>query len=241
MELEGLGVPLHGRPLWVYSESKHSRFGSGIPWEYIQEISYSFKILVKGNSASICQLETDWSSVWNAQSARDWSCIATVIRSIGVGSCLLVMDHVSNNAPPSFWTYLDGIVKEGRTVVTRIWIHSDPPAWVPDALFLPPLQDSEAQVALNVLQAMPARHNHGSWINMQTAQQWIDLLRDTYRQGLGLVLCDVQETSWTLFWHKPADSRPTLDILVSKTAPWLEAGSRLLQTHSQSSIFQNPL
>lgn len=241
MELEGLGVPLHGRSLWVYSESKHTRYGSGIPWEYIQEINYTIKILIRGTMAHTAIIETDWSCVWIPQTAHDWSCIATMIRSIGVGSCLLVMDRVVHLAPTSFWAYLDGIVKEGRTVITRVWVHSEAPAWIPDATFFPPLSDSDSTVALQILQAMPARHNHGSWMNMQTAQQWVDLLRDTGRQGLGLVLSDVQETHWTLFWHKPADSRPSLDTLVQKATHWIDAGNKILQTHSNSVIFQTAL
>ncbi len=237
MELEGLGVSLHGRPLWVYAGPEHAQFGSGIPWEYIQEIHYTTKILVRGPHSIQTQIESEWSSVWYPQSSRDWSCIATLIRSIGVGSCLLVMDHVANNPPASFWTYLDGIVKEGRTTVTRIWIHTNAPMWIPDALFFPPLHDSEATVALQILQAMPARHNHSTWVYMQTAAQWLDVLRDTRRQGLGLVLSDVQETSWTLFWHKPVDSRPSLEAMVGKTSPWLEAATRSLKSHNQSAIY----
>jgi hypothetical protein len=240
MELEGLGVPLHGRPLWVYSEPRHIQLGSGIPWEYIQEINYTMKLLIRGPTAHNANIETDWSCVWIPHSAHDWSCIATVIRSIGVGSCLLVLDHVAHTAPASFWAYLDGMLKEGRTVLTRIWIHSDAPAWIPDATFFPPLSNTDASLILPILHAMPARHNHGIWINMQTAQQWVDLLRDTGKQGLGIVLSDVQETQWTLFWHKPADSRPTLEVLVQKGSQWINAGTRLLQTHTQSTLFQNP-
>jgi hypothetical protein len=237
MELEGLGVGLHGRPLWVYAGAEHSRFGSGIPWEYIQEINYSTKILIRGPHSLITTMETDWTSVWCPQSARDWSCIATLIRSIGVGSCLLVLDHVPHNPPASFWTYLDGIVKEGRTTLTRIWIHSEVPMWVPDAVFLPPLQDSESSIALQILQAMPARHNHGAWVYMQPANNWLDIIRDTRRQGLGLVLSDVQETAWTLFWHKPVDSRMGPETVLTKASAWLDAGTLFLKTHNQSVIY----
>lgn len=239
MELEGLGVSLHGRPLWVYAAPHHRRYGSCIPWEYIQEINYTAKILVRGTAVTPTQLETDWHSVWFPQTARDWSCIATLIRSIGVGACLLVLDRVTHMPPPSFWTYLDGIVKEGRTTVTRIWIHTEVPQWIPDALFFPPMEDQDASLVLQILQAMPARHNHGGWISMHQAHQWLDIVRDTRSQGLGLVLSDVQETAWTLFWHKPADSRPSVEALVGKAAPWLEVATALLKSHNQSGIYQN--
>jgi hypothetical protein len=237
MELEGLGVSLHGRPLWVYAGQEHARYGSCIPWEYIQEIHYTVKILVRGASISPAQIETDWNSVWFPQTARDWSCIATMIRSIGVGSCLLVVDHVSDS-PVSFWTYLDGIVKEGRTTLTRIWIHTDVPRWIPDALFFPPMEDHEASGILQILQAMPPRHNHGGWVSMNTASQWLDIVRDTRSQGLGLVLSDVQETAWTLFWHKPADSRPTMEGVIAKVTPWFDVATTLLKSHNQSGIYQ---
>jgi hypothetical protein len=110
--------------------------------------------------------------------------------------------------------------------------------WIPDALFFPPLQDSEANTVLSILQAMPARHNHGGWICTQTANAWLDILRDTRRQGLGLVLSDVQETAWTLFWHKPADSRPPMEVIMTKTGAWMEGVSMLLKSHNQSTIYQ---
>lgn len=228
MELEGLGVSFVGRTLWVYS-------GSTIPWEYINSINYSMRILVRGNGALASAVEGDWTCVWSPQSNKDWSCIATLVRSVGVGSCLMVFDHVTNPPPVTFWPYIESLIHDGKTVLTRVWIHPESPAWIPDAIFFPPVLDSEADTVLSILQSVPGRAGHGAWIStFHSQQEWLDVVVATRSQGLGLVLSDVEERSWTLFWHKPADSLLGTDVLLRRGTAWAEAGLHLLKRLSGS-------
>ena len=236
MEIEGLGVSLVGRSMWSYrmrSDDRSAEHGSGIPWEFIQGVNYGMKILVHGKrggstrSSRISEMEKDWTCVWSAPSQRDWSCIATLVRSVGAGGCLLVFDHCTG-IPATFWSFLDGVQREGRTAITRVWVHTEaPPAWIPDAIFFPPLQMSEAAIALQILQALPPRNGHGPW---HPTVEWENVVRATAEQQLGLAISDVEETEWTLMWHRPADSRPPSEQLIPRAIQWIETGTTLLKS-----------
>lgn len=237
MELEGLGVSCVGRPIWSYHPHDSDRWGSGIPWEYIQSTNYTARYLIRGSGESrrLCEAEGSWNCVWTPTSSRDWSGLATLIRSIGVGSCLLVFDTVEG-VPNTFWTFLDTIVREGKILVTRIWLHTIAPQWIPDVIFFPPLDIQHQDHAFHIIQALPARGGHGIW-NLGS-MNWASVVQATREQGLGLAITDIEETAWTLLWHRVADSRPTLHV--ERASNWIETGTLLLQTHAQASIFEHP-
>lgn len=211
MELEGFGVSLVGRGIWLQG---------GIPWEFLQS-SPTLKLILRGSRPSFAEAETDWTCIWNPTQSRDWSCIATILRS-AAGSCLLVLDHVV--PPPTFWTFLDGMMRD-RTV-TRIWMHEDPPPFVPDATFFAPTTDVQvAQRMLEVFSALPARAGHGPW---QPATDWYSVVQAAQEQGMGLVVSDLEEHAWTLLWHRPADSRPVLEKRIPTAQHWLRIGMGML-------------
>ncbi len=230
MELEGLGVSLVGRTLWVHSSQQGGNSSARIPWEYINSVNYSMRILVRGNGALMAAVEGDWTCVWSPQTPKDWSCIATLVRSIGVGSCLLVFDTLSNMAPSTFWTYLETLIHDGKTILTRVWINAESPTWIPDAIFFPPVADGDAADVLALLQSVPGRAGHGAWAStFHSTQEWMNIVVATRTQGLGLVLSDVEERTWTLFWFKPADSLPTMEVCLRRGTAWAEAGLQLLK------------
>jgi hypothetical protein len=182
------------------------------------------KVLLRGPKASFAEAETDWTCIWNPTQTRDWSCIATILRSVGVGSCMIVMDHVI--PPTTFWSFLEGLVREGRTVLTRIWMHEDPPSLVPDATFFAPTSSSEmAQSMLDIFSALPARSGHGPW---QSPADWYSVVTATREQGMGLVVSDLEEHAWTLLWHRPNDSRTALEKRIPTAQHWLRIGMGLL-------------
>ncbi len=213
MELEGFGVSLVGKTAWVIGSSQ-------IPWEYIQGVHYTTRILIRGTKPTLAEVEGTWNSIWCSPQAKDWSFIATVLRGVGVSNCLLVMDHV--DPPASFWQYLDSMV---HGIQTRVWIHGEGPAFVPDAIFCPPLKTQElAELAWRCFSALPARNGHGGW----TASSWDSIVSATSSQQLGLVVSDVEEMTWTLMWHRPADSRLPLEKSVSMARHWIQIGSEVL-------------
>lgn len=230
MELEGLGVSFVGKSVWVYTGSTHKRNGSCIPWEYIQGVNYGLRILVRGEHAVISQIESDWNCVWSPSATKDWSCIATLLRGI-TGPGLLVIDQISaETIPSSFWSFLDTLVREGRSV-TRVWIHTEAPSWVPDAVFFPPVQSHDVTDVFQICKSMPARGGHGPLNFHGSQREWESLMTATREQGLGIVLSDLEESAWTLFWHRPADSRPTSEHILFRGVKWVEAGTALLKGH----------
>ena len=212
MEVEGFGVSLVGRTSWIV--------GKQIPWEYIQGAHYSHKVLIRGSRPTLADIEGDWNVVWCSPQTKDWSFIATILRGIGVSTCLLVMDHI--DPPATFWHFLESMV---RGVMTKVWIHEEAPAFIPDAVFFPPLKASElAEQALHVFQALPARNGHGTW----NAPSWDSIVTATAAQDLGVVVSDVEESTWTLMWHRPDDSRLPTEKSVPIARHWIGLGMEVL-------------
>jgi hypothetical protein len=219
MELEGFGVSLIGRSVWLHGTDE-------VPWEFLQSTHHAMKVLIRGTiQPCLAEAETDWTCIWHPTQTRDWSCIATILRSVGVGSCIIALDHV--DVPPTFWSFLDSLQREGRTVITRLWMNETPPPLVPDATFLGPTADATAaQRMLEVFSALPTRAGHGPW--QATADNWLSVVQAAHEQGMGLVVTDLEEHAWTLLWHKPADSRPVLERRIPTAQHWLRIGMKCL-------------
>jgi len=205
MELQGFGASLVGRAIYVYANSEEA----WVPWEFISGVSYSARILVRGTGSShrIIEMETDWNIILSPQSPKDWSMLATLVKGNG-GSVLLVFDADAPKPPTTFLTFLDGVAAEGRTILTRVWVGQaiEIPC-IPDAVMFPVLSDSRLHsVAHDLLYRLPARDNHGIFTHMN-AGDWASLVKATVDGGLGIMITDVGETAWSLFWHKIADSQ----------------------------------
>jgi hypothetical protein len=221
MEFEGLGISLVGRCTWVV-RSKESPL---VPWEFLHASNYALRILIRSAEVTPTEIEQPWTCVWIPTCGRDWSCIATALRSATGGPCLLVLEDVM--PPPTFWTYVEGLQREGRSL-TRVWVHREAPPCVPDATFFGPVaaDSPEADHMLRVFEAMPARGAHGRWD--ATRLNWGDLVAATHEQGLGLVLTDMEEQAWTVLWHRVEDSRGPLEKRTSAAKAWIQAGVRVL-------------
>lgn len=205
MELQGFGTSLVGRAIYVYANSEDA----WVPWEFISGVPYSVQILVRGTTTThrLVEMETDWNVIVSPQNAKDWSILATLIKGTG-GTVLLVFDTDTPKPPATFLTFLDGIVAEGRTVLTRVWIGQaiEIPC-IPDAVLFPVLADSRLHsVAFDLMYRLPARQGHEVLPSMSSGE-WTSLVKATVESGLGLMITDVGETTWSLFWHKIADSR----------------------------------
>ena len=205
MELQGFGASLVGRAIYVYANSEEA----WVPWEFISGVSYSAQILVRGTGSShrLIEMETDWNVILSPQSPKDWSILATLVKGNG-GTVLLVFDVDAPKPPATFLTFLDGVVAEGRTILTRVWVGQaiEIPC-IPDTVMFPVLSDSRLHsVAYDLLYRLPARDGHGIFSHM-TAVDWTSLVKATVDGGLGIMISDIGETSWSLFWHKISDSQ----------------------------------
>lgn len=229
MELEGFGVPLLGRAVWVFQNGS-----AAVPWEFIRANNYSMRVLIRGGSSngpSALEVEEDWTCVWTPTTSRDWSCIATCLKSVsggaaGAGSVLVVLDSLQSAPPSTFWQFMDSLAREGRVAITRIWINAEGPPFVPDAIFFPPMSGSlESAAMYRVFSALPARAGHGGW---SYQGPWDPVVAATHEQGMGLVVSDIEEPAWTLMWHRPEDSRQSIEKRAPRAAAIIRAGLALL-------------
>jgi hypothetical protein len=207
MELAGFSASLVGRALYVYAKPEES----WVPWEYISGTQYTCKLLVRGESTTAVEAENVWTAVFRPTGPRDWSILATIIRGCG-GSVLLTFDSGSPKAPESFIAFLDSIVAAGRTLLTRIWIGVgiEIPC-IPDAIFFPVVGPTDQGVVFDVIGRLPGRGTHGAWRRPAVAD-WTSVCVAAAGSGLGIVVSDVDESEWSLFWHKVADSASTVGL-----------------------------
>ena len=232
MELEGFGASLVGRALFVCSNASDV----WIPWEFISDTNYSCKILISSDksSAHCLEIEGSWTLIAFPKTAMDWSCIATMIKGMG-GSILLVFDVDSPRAPDAFANFLEAIVREGRIVLTRIWtgMNADIPT-IPDAIFFPVNINNESRKQIyDLISRLPSRNGHREWKQMPIAE-WNAMLNTTIQSNLGLVVSDVGETEWTIFWHKIADSSLVGDITLFQLGmKWLKSAIMVIEKCSK--------
>ncbi len=218
MELEGFGIPLTGRLIWLYDTS-------AIPWEFLQSATHTTKVLIRGSQQpTLAEAEMNWTCVWNPTQTRDWSCIATILRNVSAaaGTCLLVLDHV--NPPTTFWSFLDSLQR-----ISRVWMHEEPPPHIPDATFFAPTRDQQMmQRMLEVFSALPGRSGHGHW--SPPSGDWSTVVAAATDQGMGLMVSDLEEHGWTLMWHRIADSRPPAERRIPIAQHWLRIGMQCLDS-----------
>jgi hypothetical protein len=205
MELEGFGASLVGRSMYVCATPEKA----WIPYEFISGTTYNCRICVSGAVAAkhvrLIDTADGWNAVFHPSSSRDWSCIATMIQSMGP-HVLLVFDSHAPVAPPSFITFLDNCMAGGRVVLTRIWIgtHVEIPC-IPDAILFPVGTGDGAGAAYDMMRRLPGRNGHGPW-SAPNLDEWNSLQKATTDGHLGIMITDVGEREWSMFWHKVEDS-----------------------------------
>lgn len=209
MELEGFGASLVGRTTWVVADET----AAWTPWEFLSGAPYTAKVLITGDVWSTVHLETTWSMQMHPTTQREWSALATILRGLG-GAVLLVFAPHAPQAPAAFHTFLDGAVTEGRIVLTRVWISTESPPFVPDAVFFPPSTPPTHSHA--VVAHVPARGGHGPF-HMPLAE-WTSLVNATAAAGLGVVVSDVGESTWSIFWQRRSDSQTTTPHALQRRA-----------------------
>lgn len=232
MELEGFGASLVGQTTWVVCDESQQVW---LPWEFLTGASYVARILIHGGHATelrLLETENNWSAVFAPQSARDWSLIATYLKACAVGgSVFLTLDiGAARSSPAAFFTFLDGLVTEGR-VLTRVFFCTHEHLLGgsgPDAVFFPPLATHGALGARSVLARLPARAG-GVW-HPPAPGEWDTLVAATAQSGLGIVATHVGEAEWRLFWHKPADSAPENSVHATRrAAAWIRSAGIVLE------------
>lgn len=222
MELEGFGVSLVGRCVYICADSDKA----WLPWEFLAA-SYSCRILICGEVKKTTLAYTqNWTAVFTPIDVKVWSAIATVLRGLG-STVLIVFDTDAPEAPASFLRFLDEGVSAGRQVITRVWIgkHMVIPC-VPDAIFFP---TGDGANTYEYLTKLPARNGHGSWNGMSYVE--FKPLYDTVTSNnLGFVISDIGELGWTLFWHRESDSAVSLSSPKMLVESLLHAATLVVKT-----------
>jgi len=230
MELEGFGASLVGHVSWVIVENERDVW---LPWEFLTGTSYQGRIFISGGGTGtrLLEAENTWSAHFSPASSRDWSLVATYTKACSAGGAVFLTLDVgaARQAPAAFFTFLDGLVAEGR-VLTRVYFcsHDHLLGGLPDAVFFPPLAAHGALGARGVLARLPSRASSGVW-HPPPPGEWDTLVSATAASGLGIVATHVGESEWRLFWHKPADSMPENTVQTTRRASaWIQSAGIML-------------
>jgi len=208
MEIEGFGTPLTGHTVWMVRDS-------WVPWEFIPQTPC--RMLLTGSPASIVYGEP-WTYIVHPTSQKDWSCAATILKAFGAGVVAWTSDLV---VPPSFLRFLES------APYTRIMMgYITEPPLLPDAVFFP-FSKTPDPLFLSICKAMPSRKGHGTYT---VHTQWDDVITMMAESGMSLLISDVGETAWTLFWYKRSDSvQVTESVAKAQALQLVKAATNLLE------------
>jgi hypothetical protein len=157
-----------------------------------------------------------WTYILYPTSPKDWSCAATILKAFGSGLVAWTSDLV---VPPAFLRFVES---ESYTKVMMGYI-TEPPMF-PDAVFFPYCKTADPLV-LSICKAMPPRKGHGAY-TIHT--QWEDVVAMLADSGMSLVITDVEEKDWTLFWVKRSDSAQVTEAAAKAQALHLVKAAALL-------------
>jgi len=80
----------------------------------------------------------------------------------------------------------------------------------------------------DMVHRLPARAGHEGF--SMTLDAWTMIVNATGQQYMGLVITDIGENRWSLFWHKVADSDTETDSSrFSKGMRLVKLGTRVLE------------
>lgn len=212
MEVQGFGGNLTGKTIWVHQQS-------WVPWEFLHGITC--RVLLQGSEPSLVGFVDPWHYTMTPKTAKDWSCIATVLKALSTssGSVLVAWDSTLV-VPPTFIRFVESLP------VTRLMMSgAESPPLFPDALFF----SADTADVKSICEHMPSRGGHGPYV-APAVESWNELVRTLGSSGMSLMLTDVGETAWTLFWYKREDSQVlTAAEAKERVKSLLHAANRVLE------------
>jgi hypothetical protein len=208
MEIQGFGGTLVGKTVWVHEDD-------WIPWEFLPNLPC--RVLLYGADPPAVAFTDSWTYCIAPTSSKDWSCVATILKALSASAPLLVAWTSTVAMPPSFVRFVEPLPN-----VTRVQLGAEPPL-LPDAVFGSPTLAFRA-----LCERMPERGGHGSYAP-PAVEAWADLTRTLSENGMSVMLTDVGEASWTLFWYKKKDSQGVSEAEAKgRAAALLLAAHRML-------------
>jgi hypothetical protein len=209
MELQGFGGSLVGKTIWGVGDP-------WVPWEFLQDIKC--RVLLRGASSALAAISDNWTYSIAPETAKDWSCVATILKALSASTSVLVAwcDDVAMS--PAALRFLEGLP------ITRLMMGSRAPALVPDAV----LFSKDCGTARSICERLPARGGHGPCA-LPPTEAWTELVASLHDSSMCLMVTDVEDKAWTLYWYKPADSAPlTAEEVKERVRAYLTAAQRLL-------------
>ena len=197
-----------GKTSWVFSQD------AWIPWEFLPSITC--RILIHDHASPILFTE-EWEYCIAPKTPKDWSCAATIIKALCAPASVLVV-LAASSTPPNFLSFLTSVP------VSCVLLSTEEPAIPVDAVFSAP-----TAAFRDLCQRIPGRSGHGSY-TAPAVEGWSDLTATLSGSGLSVVLTDVDESEWTLFWYKPSDSHGlTATDAKRKVGELLSTAQRVLE------------
>ena len=206
-----------GKTVWVQgtAQGTSTQGTSFIPWEFLQDISC--RVLLQGEggssrpdrlggssrpdrlggSSALSVLES-WTYCITPLTAKDWSCVATILKASSADRPVLVAWSDDVAISSAFVRFLEA------TPLTRVMMGYDgiTPPLIPDAV----LFSKDSSSIRGICERLPARLGHGGCA-LPSADAWAELLATVTRSDLSLLVTDVEDKAWTLYWYKPEDSK----------------------------------
>jgi len=208
MEIEGFGSPLTGTTVWMVRDA-------WVPWEFIPQTPC--RMLLTGSPNTTVYGEP-WTYVLYPTTQKDWSCAATILKAFGAGVVAWTSDLV---VPSSFLRFLES----GSYTRIMMGYVTEPPL-LPDAIFFP-FSKTPDPLTLSICKALPSRKGHGAYA---VHTQWDDILSMVAESGMSLLISDIGESAWTLFWYKRSDSiQVTESVAKTQALQLVKAAAALLE------------
>jgi len=159
-----------------------------------------------------------WTYVLYPTTQKDWSCAATILKAFGAGVVAWTSDLV---VPSSFLRFLES----GSYTRIMMGYVTEPPL-LPDAIFFP-FSKTPDPLTLSICKALPSRKGHGAYA---VHTQWDDILSMVAESGMSLLISDIGESTWTLFWYKRSDSiQVTESVAKTQALQLVKAAAALLE------------
>jgi len=136
-----------------------------------------------------------WTYCITPTNAKDWSCIATILKALVVDRAVVVAWEDEVAMTPAAVRFLESLP------LTRVMMgyRTGVPPLLPDAI----LFSNDTTTARSLCERLPSRK--GACV-LPPADAWTELLRTLAQSHLSLLVTDVEDAAWTLYWYNPEDS-----------------------------------
>lgn len=218
MELEGFNGSLKGSSTVLIVEREEEVW---IPWEVLSQEAYM--ILLCGKDSGMLHLAHSWNMILTPTSSRDWSFLATILKS-SVQPVLLVLDLGAPVPPFAFVEFLDSLQDRSiaRLHIAKVGAplgafgHADALIWSQNVPLL---------ARMEVLQALPTRR-HGRF---EGSRDTVEAALNASKESKVQLMVSDYEGRWSLYWIRAEDSWALVKGVQERGKGLIRTGLALLE------------